>query len=151
MSLRTKLVISFTLLLLLVIVTVGLIATRSVESILVAQIDRTLVGFMERGPISGPGAAPGATRGAQRSSSPARSPRSWWTGTGRSSIHALGIQRRSGSLPDVSDLAGQGPGLFSCPRSTDSLEYRAVIADLPDGARLVTAARSPKSTPPAPP
>ena len=47
------------------IATVGLIATRSVENILIAQIDRTLVGFMDRGPIfrtfpvPGPESVPG--------------------------------------------------------------------------------------------
>lgn len=50
MSLQTKLVISFTLLLLAVIAAVGVAASRSIENILVAQTDRTLTSFVTRGP-----------------------------------------------------------------------------------------------------
>jgi len=43
MSLRTRLVISFTVLLLAVIFTVGFVASRSIEDILVGQIDQNLL------------------------------------------------------------------------------------------------------------
>ena len=43
MTLQTKLVISFTVLLLVVIATVGIVASRSIENILVTQTDRTLL------------------------------------------------------------------------------------------------------------
>lgn len=50
MTLRTKLVLSFTGLLLAVIAGVGIVATRSLEGILVNQVDATLEGFVRRGP-----------------------------------------------------------------------------------------------------
>ena len=50
MTLRTKLVISFTLLLLAVIAAVGLVASRSIRSILIGQIDQELQGVVSRGP-----------------------------------------------------------------------------------------------------
>jgi hypothetical protein len=50
MTLRTKLVISFTLLLLAVIAVVGLVASRSIRSILIGQIDQDLQGVVSRGP-----------------------------------------------------------------------------------------------------
>ena len=50
MTLQTKLVISFTVLLLAVIAAVGVAASRSIETILVAQTDRTLTSFVTRGP-----------------------------------------------------------------------------------------------------
>jgi len=53
MSLRTRLVVSFTVLLLVVIAAVGLVASRSIETILIEQTDRVLSGFVERGPIPG--------------------------------------------------------------------------------------------------
>lgn len=53
MALRTKLVISFTALLLIAITTVGFVATRSIENILISQIDQTLAGFVQRGPLPG--------------------------------------------------------------------------------------------------
>ena len=51
MTLRTKLVISFTLLLFVVIAGVGVAASRSVREILVAQIDQTLTSLADRGPV----------------------------------------------------------------------------------------------------
>jgi two-component system OmpR family sensor kinase len=50
MTLQTRLVISFSILLLAVIATVGVAASRSIENILVAQTDRTLTSFVTRGP-----------------------------------------------------------------------------------------------------
>lgn len=50
MTLQSKLVISFTVLLLAVIAAVGIAASRSIENILVAQTDRNLTSFVTRGP-----------------------------------------------------------------------------------------------------
>ena len=46
MTLQAKLVISFTLLLLGVVATVGIAASQSIENILVAQTDRNLTNFV---------------------------------------------------------------------------------------------------------
>ena len=122
MSLRTKLVISFTLLLLLVIVTVGLIATRSVESILVAQIDRTLAGFVGRGPGPGPHPEPPDDELFR--------PIAEVLVDGEGTVvesRPSGFSDDPDPLPDVSDLAGQGgngepalgrrePGVSGCDR-----------------------------------
>lgn len=58
MTLRSRLVISFTALLLVVISVVGTIATRSINDILVGQIDRQLGGFAQRSPGPQPGMPP---------------------------------------------------------------------------------------------
>lgn len=134
MSLRTKLVISFTFLLLLVIVTVGLIATRSVESILVAQIDRTLAGFVGRGPGPGPHPEPPDDEFYR----PIAEVLADAQGTVLES-RPSGFSDDPDPLPDVSDLAGK-EGTVNLPSVDGSLEYRAVIGELPDDARLVTAA-----------
>jgi two-component system, OmpR family, sensor kinase len=145
MSLRTKLVISFTGLLLLVILTVGFIATRSVEGILVAQIDRTLVGFMERGPIfrSFPPPAPGGDSDEVRAGDEQflRPIAEVVVDEAGAILAALpsGFTDDPDPLPDVSALP-EGPGPVFLPSVDDSLEYRAVIATGPDGTQLVRAA-----------
>jgi two-component system, OmpR family, sensor kinase len=55
MTLRSKLVISFTTLLLVVIAGFGVVASRSVDRILIGQIDRLLTSFQERAPRFGLG------------------------------------------------------------------------------------------------
>ena len=137
MSLRTKLVISFTLLLLLVIVTVGLIATRSVESILVAQIDRTLAGFVGRGG-PGPGPHPGPPDEFDELFRPIAEVLVDAEGTVLES-RPSGFTDDPDPLPDVSDIQDLG-GTVNLPSVDGSMEYRAVIAELNDEARLVTAA-----------
>ena len=57
MTLQAKLVISFTVLLLAVVAAVGIAASQSIESILVAQTDRTLTSFVTRGPDPRDGSA----------------------------------------------------------------------------------------------
>jgi len=139
MSLQTKLVISFTLLLLLVIVTVGLIATRSVESILVAQIDRTLVGFMDRGPDPGPGPHPEPPE--SQSDEFLRPIAEVLVDSEGAVIEARpsGFSDEPDPLPDVSDLPDTTE-LIYLPSVDDTLEYRAVIESFPDDLRLVRAA-----------
>lgn len=137
MSLRTKLVISFTLLLLLVIVTVGVIATRSVEAILVAQIDRTLVGFMERGPGAGPHPGPPDNE----SDEFYRSIAEVLVDFEGAVIEARpsGFSDEPDPLPDVRDLPDTTEPI-DLPSVDDTLEYRAVIEAFPDELRLVRAA-----------
>jgi two-component system OmpR family sensor kinase len=145
MSLRTKLVISLTVLLVLVIITVGLVATRSVEGILIAQIDRTLVGFMDRGPLlqtlppPQPGTDPDEVQaGEEQLLRPIAEVLVDETGT-------ILVSRPSGftddpdPLPDVSVLPDTRDPVF-LPSIDDSLEYRAVIATGPEGTHLVRAA-----------
>ena len=87
MSLRTRLVISFTVLLLAVIAAVGLVATRSVESILLGQVDSTWSGSPSAGRRSALFPSPGPDPGpARRSRSCGRSPSYWLTGTGMCSL-----------------------------------------------------------------
>lgn len=147
MSLRTRLVISFTVLLLVAIVAVGFVASRSTQDILIGQIDRTLIGIAERGPTPEPrpgerppGEEPplGET---QVDSDPFLRP------TAEIVVAADGtvlVARPSGfaddpdSLPDIRDLE-DGSG-FSYLDSVDgSLRYRSLAQEHPDGMRVVLA------------
>ena len=78
MSLRTRLVISFTVLLLIAILAVGFVASQSTQDILVAQIDRTLLGIAERGrsQILGPAKLHRATNHPRRMSNSTPTPSS---------------------------------------------------------------------------
>lgn len=137
MALRTKLVISFTVLLLVVIASVGLVASRSVESILVDQIDRVLIGFLDRGP--GPGILdfgdrepPPSGDEPDASSSQEETLRHDTAEVILDSDGATLWSRPSGftddpdPLPDVSDIPDE-TGPVNLPSVDGSLEYRAVI------------------------
>jgi two-component system OmpR family sensor kinase len=132
MSLRTRLVISFTVTLLVVIVAVGLVASRSIEGILIDQIDRTLVGFMERGPIIGQFGfpAPGSDEDGQF----LRPIAEVLVGPGGEVIASRpsGFSDDPDPLPDVSDLPDT-PEPFFLPSVDGTLEYRAVANSLPEG------------------
>jgi two-component system OmpR family sensor kinase len=144
MTLRTRLVIWFTVLLVAVIVAVGLVATRSTRSILTSQIDRTLVGFVNRGPVPGPARTDGVTNpiGNQDEQPVLRQ-------------FAEAVIRRDGTvafsnpsgfsddpdpLPDFSGLTATTRGLISLSSVDGSLEYRAIVAPQPDGSIVVHAA-----------
>ena len=137
MSLRTRLVISFTVLLLVVIAVVGLVASRSIEGILIEQVDRTLVGFTERGP--GPGSHPEPPVGA--SDEFLRPIAEVLVAEDGSVIEARpsGFSDEPDPLPDVSDLPDTTEPV-NLPSVDGTLEYRAVISPLSDGTRLVRAA-----------
>jgi two-component system OmpR family sensor kinase len=139
MSLRTKLVISFTVLLLLVIVTVGLVATRSLEGILIAQIDRTLVGFMERGPDPGPGPHPEPPE--DGSDQFLRSIAEVLVDADGTVIESRpsGFSDDPDPLPDVSDLPDTTSPI-NLSSVDDTVKYRAVIETFPEEVRLVRAA-----------
>lgn len=148
MALRTKLVVSFTLLLLFVVAAVGLVAYRSIESIMVDQIDRVLVGFQVRGP--GPGLGPAASlrpdRGetAQPSAGDEVAPDGTvvlrrdtaevWLDSRGEIVFSLpsGFVDDPDPLPDVTNLPDTAePVDISSVDGT--LTYRAVIFTLPGG------------------
>lgn len=133
MSLRTRLVISFTVLLVVVIAAVGIVASRSLEGILVAQIDRTLVGFANRGP------APSFEFGFAGQQPPEEAadflvPVAEMVVDGDGSVlfsRPSGFQDDPDPLPDVSDIPDiKEP--FTIPAVDSSLEYRAIATKLPE-------------------
>ena len=152
MTLQAKLVISFTLLLLGVVATVGIAASQSIENILVAQTDRNLTNFVTRGPD------PRTDR--QLPPPPSE----------QTDARSEGIESTSGDpflrpfaellididgtlvradpsgfaddpdpLPDVSDLPTT-PGLVFLDSVGGELRYRAIIEVFDDGAIAVRAA-----------
>lgn len=138
MTLRAKLVISFTLLLLLVIAGVGVVASRSVHTILVDQIDDTLTGFADRGPAPDPRNGP----------RPPDSDEPLFNPIAEIIIFPDGIvtfARPSefaddpDPLPDVSEIGGK-EGLIDLDSTDNSLEYRAHATVLADGGVAVRAA-----------
>jgi two-component system OmpR family sensor kinase len=146
-TLRTKLVISLTILLLFVITAVGFVASRSIEGILIGQIDQTLAGFVQRGPlpVGGFGLGP-------EISPPEITDEEFLRSTAEIVVDSSGqilFSRPSGFLddpdpmPDVSDIPDTDQPYFVS--SVDgTVEYRAVARPLPDeiapGTILVRAA-----------
>ena len=134
MSLRTRLVISFTVLLLVEVVTVGFVASRSIEGILIAQIDRLLVGFVERGPFPGQ-LIPGpdeVERGPFH-----RDVAEVVLNKDGVEIFAApsGFADDPDPLPDVSELPDRTEPVFLAAVD-NSLRYRAVVIRFPDGFEL---------------
>ncbi|MEX2651917.1 MAG: HAMP domain-containing sensor histidine kinase [Acidimicrobiia bacterium] len=133
MSLRTRLVISFTVLLLVVIAAVGIVASRSLEGILLAQIDRTLVGFANRGP------APPFEFGFA-GQQPSEEEADFLVSIAEVVVDGDGsvlFSRPSGfqddpdPLPDVGDIPDTTEP-FTIPAVDGSLEYRAIATTLPE-------------------
>jgi two-component system OmpR family sensor kinase len=148
MSLRTKLVISFTTLLLVVIAAVGFVASRSIESILINQIDQTLAGFVQRGPLPpgtfgpGPGLSPEPE---QQGEQVLRSIAEVIIDADGGIVLSLpsGFLDDPDPLPDVSNIPDTDEPYFVS--SVDgTIRYRAVARPLPDeiaaGAILIRAA-----------
>lgn len=148
MTLRTKLVISFTALLLVVIASVGLVASRSMETILVDQIDRVLVGFSDRGPgpdfgLEGGSRSPDGDEGFSPGGSeePLRRDTAEILLDSNGNVlvaHPSGFADAPDPLPDVSDLP-ETTAPVNLPSIDGSIEYRAVIVSFPQRGVLVRA------------
>ncbi len=136
MSLRAKLVLSFTVLLVVVIFGVAIVASRSVSTILINQLDTTLTSFADRGP--GPDGGPHEPRDDENFLSPIAEMLI-------SSDGSTALARPSGfaddpdPLPDVSDLDGV-EGFTNLTSVDGSLDYRAHVTRFQDGTTLVRAA-----------
>lgn len=139
-TLRAKLVISFTSLLLAVITAVGLVASRSVEAILIGQIDDTLTAFASRG--SGPGdGGPENGNLPERNESllnPIAEIRIASDGT-VISARPSGFADEPDPLPDVTEIGDEREFMY-LHSVDDSLRYRAHVVELPDGTLSVRAA-----------
>ena len=147
MSLRTRLVISFTILLLVAILAVGFVASRSTSDILVSQIDRTLLGIAERGPL--PVQRPGEVPKDNEPPPPdvQTDSESFLRPTAEIVLSNEGfvvLARPSGfaddpdPLPDVAGLT-DAPGFVYLDAVDATLRYRALVRGLPEGAQVVLA------------
>ncbi|MCB2224941.1 MAG: HAMP domain-containing histidine kinase [Actinobacteria bacterium] len=139
MSLQTRLVAAITIVLLAVIVAAGVVAGRSIESILVAQTDRTLSSFLNRGPI--PQGGPDRRDAETGADEPFLRP--------MAELHVASdgtvvLARPSGfaddpdPLPDVSGLEPESELVF-LDAEDGSLRYRAKAIWFPDGSSIVVA------------
>lgn len=164
MTLQTKLVISLTALLLAVIAVLGVVASRAVESILVAQVDRTLLSIGSRSPLPEPGSffpQPPVGRTDQvpietQPNEPGFVPPDFDPTGDRPFLRsiaevwvaadgALVLSRASGfaddpdPLPDISDIEPDA-GLVFLDSVDGTLRYRANAVSLPDGSIVLYAA-----------
>jgi two-component system OmpR family sensor kinase len=136
-SLRTRLVISFTVLLLAVLFAVGFVASRSIQSILVGQIDRTLRGVVVRGPAPGPVAGEQFVDG-----DPFLRP---FAELLVAQDGTVVLSRPSGfaddpdPLPNVSTVPETANGFVYLDSVDGSLRYRAYVQQIPDGLLVVRA------------
>jgi two-component system OmpR family sensor kinase len=133
-GLRTRLVISFTVLLLAVVVAVGLAASRSIEGILIEQVDRVLVGFAERGPfLRQPGPEPDEVDRRLIHRDIAEMVLNADGGVEFSA--PSGFADDPDPLPDVSELpTGTQPVFLAAVDG--SLRYRAIVSHFPEGYEL---------------
>lgn len=131
MSLRTRLVISFTVLLLVVIAAVGVVASRAVQRIQIAQTDRVLTSFVERGPgqfqVPLPGPAPGQGEAFLTSIAEVVVDQDGNVLASRPS----GFSDDPDPLPDVSSLPDTDEP-FNLPSVDGSMEYRAIVVTAPE-------------------
>jgi two-component system OmpR family sensor kinase len=134
-SLRTKLVISFTVLLLAVIAAVGFVATRSVRTILVDQIDHTLDELAKR-PGRGPSGGP------------------QWGGEDRdfrefaeiyvpadstvARVYKSGFSDNPDPRPDLDPFPSE-PGYVNLDSVDGSLEYRGYVIQFPEVGTVIYA------------
>ena len=134
MTLQTRLVVSFSILLLVVIAAVGLVATQSVERVLIDQIDNALLRF------EGRGRQPNLPQGFRPPTD-----EEFLRPVGEIFIDANGSMveaRPSGftddpdPLPDLTTLPEES-GLLYLDSVDNSLRYRASIAHLEDGTTIV--------------
>ena len=140
MSLRARLVASSTVLLLVAIMAVGFVAARSIEEILVSQIDQDLRSVAERGPAPFPRVDP-PLGGETIEREPFLRPfAEIVVGEGATVLAATpsGFADEPDPLPDVSVLA-ELDGFGVVPSEDGSLRYRALVVDDDKGFRAVAA------------
>lgn len=140
MTLRVKLVISVTVLLFIVIGAVGLVASRSIRSILVAQTDRNLTNLADRNPRTAPDSDDVEGRPGQAALFFRPNAELLVASDGTVIIaEPSGFLDEPDSLPDVSDLDGV-EGLVTLRAVEGQLEYRAYVEQVADGIAFVRAA-----------
>lgn len=137
MTLRTRLIIAFTALLLLVIAVVGAIAVRSTRQVLIAQIDQRVATVLAQNARFDPGRQPPGAGGdrflaemlvAEDGTIVASSP--------------SGIEGETDPLPDVSNLPELGNRravIVTLPSSDGDFAYRAGIAKANSGLIVIFA------------
>lgn len=137
MTLRTKLVISFTVLLVIVIAGVGVVASRSINTILISQIDTTLLSYVDRGPGPGHGGGPSPEDPEEPSLNPVADV--FIAADGNTAfVKPSGFSDDPDPLPDVSALSDV-EGFAYVDSIDDTLEYRAHVTVFPDGAKSIRA------------
>ncbi|MFZ0492691.1 MAG: HAMP domain-containing sensor histidine kinase [Acidimicrobiia bacterium] len=134
MSLRTRLVISFTVLLLGVLVAVGLVASRSIHGILVDQIGKTLRSAVEHGP--GTGSGPFGSNQDQDQNQLLNPLAEIWVAPDGTIVRARpsGFVDDPDPLPDVSGLLNTQNGFVDLASTDGSLQYRAYVQHVFGGA-----------------
>lgn len=138
MTLSTKLVISFIVLLLVAITVVGVVASRSVEEILVGQIDDMLTGFADRGPGPGGGGDGPPPRDEEAFFSPFAEILIARDGS-VAFAKPSGFADDPDPLPDATGLDGT-EGLTNLESADGSLEYRAHVSTVGANSVAVRAA-----------
>ena len=131
MSLRARLVISFTVLLLAVLFAVGFVASRSVHDILVDQIGRTLRNAVDRGPASGHAPDSFGSNNEQF-----LKPMAVIVVNSDGTLYGAspsGFGDNPDPLPDLTDIATTPNGFVDLKSSDGSLQYREYVEHLSQG------------------
>ena len=135
MTLRARITLAVALLLLAVVVAIGVIASRSIEQILVSEVDDVPVGFSLRGPgVPPPGQDPDSDDQIRRDTAEIMIDQSGevvWT-------KEAGFVDDPLPLPDIAEVElGSKPTTVSS--ADGSVEYRAIALETPSGMTLVRA------------
>ena len=131
MTLRARLIVAFTVLLLVVIALVGTVAVRSTRRVLIDQIDDTIATVLnqtarfdpdQRGPGTGRGSGPGADRFLAE----------MLLGPGGDILRAnpSGLEGRPDPLPDITTLVEESAPaarIVTIPASSGGFQYRAGV------------------------
>ncbi len=136
MTLRTRITLSVAIILAVVVTAIGVVATNSIEQILVAEVDDVLVGFSTRGPagpppLQGPAGEDGVVR----------------RDTAEIVIDPDGqvVAAKPSGFVDDPDPLPQVDGIdigkepVTVVSVDGSLEYRAIALDIPSGQTLIRA------------
>ena len=141
MTIRTRLVIAFTGLLLVVIAGLGVVMVRSTQAALTKQIDAQLAEVQHRA-HEGPGRRGRGFPGDLLESDPSGREVALviMTGDGETALAVpSGFSDEPDSLPDAKGLLGGAPGITTIESTDGSLSYRAMSLPLPDGGAEVWA------------